>query len=321
MNLIKPNFIKRENKNIAIFSLSNNDDVKFPKRYGRAIRNLKKRYNSVIEWKNEKNYNDQFIDFLRDDSIDILMSLTGGYTTNTKLDSLNYNVISQFPKVIVGYSDTTALLLALYTKINMVTFYGPALLGNFGEYPDVNSYTLNSFNELIRYRNGKFVYQEPKIQSMSNYYWDKEDMQFLNYEKFSGWKSNKCGCVDGKLVGGNLNTLLSLLGTEYFPDLTDKILFIEDAYTTPDKFYRDMTTLKQNKIFDIINGMLVGSFLTNTYRQIEFETIINKFIKNKPLIYNVNFGHTNPIMTIPIGVNARIESDKRKIILLESPFK
>lgn len=319
MNVIKPKFVKNV-KNIAIFSLSNKDDIMFPIRYNRAITNLKKTYDNVLEWKNEEKPSEQLINMLKNDNIDMLMSLTGGYTTNTHLDSIDYKTVTKFPKAIIGYSDTTALLLALYSKINMVTFYGPSVVGTFGEYPNVNQYTLDCLKKIMQYDKGIFSYDEPQEQSLSNYYWDKEDTKKLDYKKFTGWKSNHNGCTEGILVGGNLNTILALIGTEYMPDLENKILFIEDIDTSPSKFYRDMTTLKQNKVFDKINGIICGTFLCDNFKQTEFETILNSFVK-KPAIYNVNFGHTNPIMTIPIGINARIDSDKNKIILLESPFE
>ncbi len=124
----------------------------------------------------------------------------------------------------------------------------------------------------------------------------------------------------GILVGGNLSTILSLLGTEYMPDFKDKILFIEDAFTSPQKFNRDIETLKQNKILYQINGIIIGTFFGVDMNQSCFEKILNEYI-DKPMIYNVNFGHSNPIMTIPIGISAEIDSNKPRITLLESPFK
>lgn len=256
----------------------------------------------------------------KSDNINVLMSLTGGYTTNIHLDSINYKEVAKNPKIVVGYSDTTALLFALYTKIKLVTFYGPALIGTFGEYPDINSYTMKTFNDIMTYTDGVYTYKEPETQSMSNYFWDKEDEKDLDYYKFEGWKSNNKGMAKGILVGGNLSTILSLLGTEYMPDFKDKILFIEDAFTSPQKFNRDIETLKQNKILYQINGIIVGTFFGVDMNQSCFEKILNEYI-DKPMIYNVNFGHSNPIMTIPIGISAEIDSNKPRITLLESPFK
>lgn len=319
METIKPNYIYGR-MNVGIFSLSNKDDINFPKRYKRAIKNLNKICGHICEWKNEESASIQLINMFKNDNINVLMSLTGGYTTNTHLDSINYREVAQNPKIVVGYSDTTALLLALYTKIKLVTFYGPALIGTFGEYPNINSYTAKNFNDIMTYNGGIYTYEEAETQSMSNYFWDKEDEKELEYSKFDGWKSNNKGTASGILIGGNLNTILSLLGTEYIPDFKNKILFIEDAFTSPQKFNRDMETLRQNKILHQINGIIVGTFFGVNETQSCFEKILNEYI-DKPMIYNVNFGHSNPIMTIPIGVSAKIDSDKPMITLLESPFK
>lgn len=320
METIKPDYIYG-GKRIGIFSLSNKDDISFPKRYKRAIKNLKEMCEHVYEWKNEESATKQLINMFKSDSINILMSLTGGYTTNTHLDKINYGEIAKNPKIVIGYSDTTALLFALYTKIRLVTFYGPALIGTFGEYPQIDSYTARCFNDIMSYKNGVYTYKEPEVQSLSNYFWDKEDEKSLNYHKFTGWKSNNNGITRGILLGGNLNTILSLLGTEYMPDFKDKILFIEDAFTSPQKFNRDIETLKQNNILNQIKGIIVGTFFSVDCTQSDFEKILNEYITDKPMIYNVNFGHSKPIMTIPIGVWAEIDSCNSKIILLESPFK
>lgn len=319
MEIIKPNY-SYGRMDVGIFSLSNKDDVSFPKRYKRAIKNLNKICGHVYEWKNEESASIQLINMFKSDNINMLMSLTGGYTTNIHLDSINYKEVAKNPKIVVGYSDTTALLFALYTKIKLVTFYGPALIGTFGEYPDINSYTIKTFNDIMTYTDGVYTYKEPETQSMSNYFWDREDEKDLDYYKFEGWKSNNKGMAKGILVGGNLSTILSLLGTEYMPDFKDKILFIEDAFTSPQKFNRDIETLKQNKILYQINGIIVGTFFGVDMNQSCFEKILNEYI-DKPMIYNVNFGHSNPIMTIPIGISAEIDSNKPRITLLESPFK
>ena len=274
MKTIKPQYLCGV-KNIGIFSLSNRDDINFPKRYKRAIKNLKKMCEHVYEWRNEDSATKQLINMFKSDNINVLMSLTGGYTTNTHLDNRNYSEIAKNPQVVIGYSDTTALLLALYTKIRLVTFYGPALMGTFGEYPQIDSYTAKNFNDIMSYKNGVYIYKEPETQSMSNYFWDIEDERSLNYHKFAGWKSNNNGMTRGILLGGNLNTILSLLGTEYMPDFKEKILFIEDAFTSPQKFNRDIETLKQNNILNQINGIIVGTFFAVDSAQSEFEKILN----------------------------------------------
>jgi muramoyltetrapeptide carboxypeptidase len=333
MNIIKPK-LKENYDTVGIFAVSAPDAVSFPVRYSRAKENLKYIFNNIVasnvtEGKsgfvtaNEEDRANDFINFMNNKAIDVLISLTGGYNTNSILSKLPYEEFRKQCKPIIGFSDTTTLLLALYKQAGMITFYGPSVMSNFGEYPRPNEYTIKVLQDILNLREDSYEYKQPKCCSKSFLFWDKEDKKESEYVENSGWHTIGVDEAKGILIGGNLNSMLALAGTEYWPNLEGAILFLEEAFTTPNRFYRDMVTLEQMGVWNKINGLIFGEFFCPGISEKEYkelEDIVKKFANkyNIPTIYKVNFGHSSPMMTIPIGIKAEIDVNKCTFRLLES---
>jgi muramoyltetrapeptide carboxypeptidase LdcA involved in peptidoglycan recycling len=142
-------------------------------------------------------------------------------------------------------------------------------------------------------------------------------------EKNKGLLSIHEGEAEGKIVGGNLGTLNLLFGTEFMPDLTDKIVFIEDDAGTNGsddlQFDRELQSLLMQPNADKIKAIVIGRFQKKsnmTIEKIKYIIETKKELKNIPVIADANFGHANPIFTFPVGGKARIISAKKSSINL-----
>lgn len=254
---------------------------------------------------------------LKNDSTEIILSVLGGYNCNQLLDYIDYNLIKKHPKKICGYSDITVLLNAIYKMTGIVTFLGPTF-HSFAMQKGLDS-TIESFEQVI---NGKeYILSDPEFYSSDKWYDDQENRKFI---KNKGMTIINDGKTQGIIVGGNLCSFNLLQGTKYMPDLTDKILFLEDDALVgkefPYEFDRNLTSLIQQPNFDKVKGIVIGRAQIQTSMNItKWKKILNKKeLKKIPIIINANFGHTTPIATIPIGGYCVINTSKKdKKILIK----
>jgi muramoyltetrapeptide carboxypeptidase len=230
----------------------------------------------------------------------------GGYNCNQLLDSLDYDLIKNNPKILCGFSDITALSCAIYKMASMVTFSGPHF-STFGCIKGMN-YTIDYFKKC-------FMTNEP-ISVMSSANWS-DDEWYLNQENRTFLPNDGFGVInhgkaEGIIVGGNLCTLNLLHGTWYMPNLTDTILFIEDDYLVfPEIFDRDLQSLVMQPGFEGVKGIVIGRFQRAS--KITFDIIVDICLRKKellhlPIIANADFGHTMPMFTFPIGGRAILDA-------------
>lgn len=247
---------------------------------------------------------------IHDDSIDILMATIGGMNSNSVLPYIDYNYLQQHPKTIVGYSDATALLLAVKTQAPACrVLYGPALVASFGEFAPIVDETWGDFLKIIQ--NETATIQAPQQ-------WTDEQ---LNWEYFdhpkqmipNAWGYTKTPILEGKIVGGNLNTMTGIMASKYFPKFTkDDLLFIEDAEKDAAIIERSFAMLKVAGIFEQVKGIVLGKHalfddLKSNRRPIDILTeVLGE--SDLPIIYDYDSCHTVPMMTTPIGAWARIDA-------------
>ena len=245
-----------------------------------------------------------------DENIKGVFVVIGGFNCNQLLRYLNWGLIKNNPKVFVGYSDTTALQNAIYAKTGLVTYSGPAY-STFGQklYFD---YTLEYFKKCLL-DDKEFNILPSELWSDDRWYLDQESRKLL---KNDGWLVINDGKARGTILGANICTLNLLQGTEYFPNISNSILFLEDdAESKLVNFDRDLQSLIHLPNFDKVKGIVIGRFQNAS--EMKAEHLI-KVIKSKtelshiPVLANVDFGHTNPMITFPIGGEAQlIVSDKK----------
>lgn len=239
-----------------------------------------------------------------DSQVDGIICLRGGYGTPRILDLIDYNIIRNNPKVFVGYSDITALHLAFTQISNLITFHGPMassdIIGNFSEF---------SRTSLLK----AITNTEP----VGNIYNPQgEEIITMNG-----------GIAEGSIIGGNLSLIVDTIGTPYEIDLKGKILFIEEIGEDPYKIDRMINQLRLTGKLKEAEGIILGDFKncdsSKHSESLTLEQIFNDHIKpiGKPTISNLRAGHCEPMITLPFGVKARLDADKKELTILENSVK
>lgn len=258
--------------------------------------------------------------FIKRDDIGCLMAFWGGYNSNQLLEELDYDLIKKNPKIIIGYSDITALTTAITTKTGLVTFSGPG--GISFVKPDPFDYTWEYFEKTcITPQEELFV--KPSLKYADDLYFLHDDPSRRIIKENSGIKTFRKGQAEGEVLVGNLQTLLALSCTEYLPDVKGKIMFIEEDETcNPPLFDRILRRCKHLGWFNDISGLVIGRFTEQSkFSEVNplGETLAEYFDDVKfPVLYNVDFGHSDPMITIPNGGHAKINADNKEIIFKKS---
>ena len=261
----------------------------------------------------------RIIDFHRsieDKNVDIILSVLGGYNCNQLLDYIDYDLIKKNKKIICGYSDITVILNAIYAKTGNITYLGPTFHSFSMKYGLDD--TINYFKLAIN--NKPYYLEDPEYYSSDKWYDNQEKRKFL---KNKGSIVINSGVAEGTIIGGNLCSFNLLQGTQYMPDLTDTILFLEEDSLVgeefPYEFDRNLVSLIQQKNFNKVKAIVIGRTQTQTKMTLtKWKKILNKKeLKNIPIIINANFGHTTPNATIPIGGRCVIDTNKTKKIFIK----
>lgn len=247
----------------------------------------------------------------RDTRVKAILAAIGGFNSNQLLPFLDYGLIAGNPKILCGYSDITALANAITAKTGMVTYSGPSFstwaMKKYAEY------TRECFDACLA-REGAFNLQSSLIWSDDEWYRDQENRII---EKNAGYLVLNEGTAEGRIVGGNLCTLNLLQGTEYMPDLSGSILFLEDddlpGMFFSGEFERNLSSLMQQSNFSKVRGLVIGRFQKKTDMTEErLHTIVGskESLQNIPVIAGADFGHTYPLFTFPIGGTCQIVAQK-----------
>lgn len=234
-----------------------------------------------------------------------IMTFAGGYGCSRILPLLDYGAMRKNPKVIIGHSDITALLLAIYRQTGLVTFHGSS------GYTGVNAYAIASFKNTIM--NNQVIGQvaNPPNRNRNN--------RLITIA---------AGRARGALVGGNLTLVTNLLGTPYEIDTKDRILFLEDIGEEPYRIDRMLTQLWLAGKFQAAAGIALGHFVNCTprehqpsfYETLSLETILrDRFGKlGKPTLYNLMFGHVTDNAVLPLGAIATLDATAQTLVINEN---
>lgn len=223
-----------------------------------------------------------------------VFTVRGGYGSIRLMDKVDYELIRKNPKIFVGYSDINALQLAFFKECGLVTFSGPMVAVDFHD--EVSPFTEENF--------WRIVTSEKKIGKLHN----PNDERFFHLTDGKG---------EGKIIGGNLTIISSMMGTDYLPKFDKSILLLEDINEPPYKVDRMLNQLRAAKVFKKVNGVILGRFV-NCYEPDEMKNslTLNEVIEDYfhslkiPVIYNFKHGHIKDNLTIPLGLNAFINSGK-----------
>lgn len=240
-------------------------------------------------------------EMFKDEEIKAIICVRGGYGTPRILDLLDYDVIKNNPKIFVGYSDITALHIAFTQKCNLVTYHGPML----------SSDMIKDFSEFSKDKLFKTLMDPEPLGKISNP--QGEEIVTING-----------GIAEGTIIGGNLSLIVATIGTPYEIDVKGKLLFIEEIGEEPYKIDRMLNQLRLSGKLEDASGIILGDFNNcesgKHEENLTLSQVIDDHIKplKKPTIYNLQAGHCNPMVTLPLGVMARLDADKGELTILEN---
>lgn len=246
----------------------------------------------------------------RDKKVKAIIAAIGGSNSNQLLDYLNWNLIKNNPKILCGYSDITALSNAIYAKTGLISYSGPNY-STFGQ-ELYFGYNLEYFKKCLF---SDRPYEIKPTEKWSDDPWDK-NQKARKMIKNKGFLVINEGLASGTILGANLATFNLLQGTEYFPDLQNSVLFLEDEYEVePDTFDRDLQSVLHLPDFKRVKGIVIGRFQKAS--KMTDEKLIKiiktkKELNNLPVIANVDFGHTDQHATFPIGGEVDLQAQKNK---------
>ncbi len=235
-----------------------------------------------------------------------IFTLRGGYGTPRILPYVDYNLIKQNPKPIIGYSDITALLNAIYAKTGMVTYHGPIAARNF------TPYSLQSFKKVLMEPTPKTIIGETPPFEASEGLVDREN-RLMRIAP---------GIARGRLIGGNLSLMVKLVGTEYEPDYTGKILILEDVGERPYRLDGMLTHLWLAGRLQKLAGVVLGKFTeceATSPGGASLESVFKERFANMgiPVLRGLMFGHILDQATFPVGIEAELNVEAGTLTLQE----
>lgn len=264
-----------------------------------------------------------------DDSCTLIMAAIGGNHANQLLSHLDFELIKNHPKAFVGYSDNTVLHWALATQSRLQTFYGPCFLNQFGEYPEVLPYTLEHFMSAVMERpTEREINASPEYtEEILDWFKNEDAARPRTMQPTGGLYWWKPGTASGWAMPGALPSLNHLLGTPYFPDPSGAILMIDipeghsmnegmpvadvDAW---------LTDLDNAGVLKRLQGIVVcRPYHYEPDMLTELQAVITRITANYdyPVVANADFGHTDPMTTIPLGATVQLNSVANSISLQE----
>lgn len=266
-------------------------------------------YNESVLYKNgyfsgnDKQRAEELIEMFSRKDVDGIMCVRGGYGCIRILPLLDYEIIKKNSKVLIGYSDVTALLYGIYSKTGFICFHGPVGISTF------NEFTIKYFKDVLAFPHNRLeLVSEPEENG-------EEPVKISS------------GKAEGELIGGNLSVIVSLIGTEYDIDTEDKIIFLEETREEPYRIDKMLTQMIMAGKFDKAAGIALGVFDNCEQKKdnpsFESSFTLMEVLKERlsglgiPVVYGFSFGHIKNKFTLPFGVNVEVNADEKTLTLLE----
>lgn len=319
---------------VAVFSPSSPATASVPERYHRGRAYLEQkglrfvegaltgksdgyRSGSIRERSKELNA------LIRDPSVRCIMAAIGGMNSNSLLPYIDYDALRRDPKIIVGYSDVTALLLGIYARTGLVTYYGPAVVASFGELPPYVDRTWEYFSDIVT---GE---KQPPHCLPTPREWTEEFIDWKTQDRSKKPVANRLltvhgGQAEGRLIGGNLDTMQGIWGSPYMPAIREgDILLLEDSLKDAATIERSFSLLKLNGVFDRVGGVILGKhecFDDQGTGRRPYEILLEVLGEPRvPLLAEFDCCHTHPMLTMPIGCRVKLDADSQTVTITE-PF-
>ncbi|MEM3832473.1 MAG: LD-carboxypeptidase [Thermoprotei archaeon] len=263
-------------------------DLGFEVYLGKTVRRLiSKGYFSASDEERANEINEMF----SNEKIKAIFSASGGYGSMRILPLLDYSLIKRNPKIFIGYSDITALLIAIHQKTGLIVFHGPMVASD-----------MHNLSEYTKYNMMKVLMDDEPLGIIFNPI-DGPLIRVINEGK-----------AEGGLIGGNLSLIVSTLGTPYEINTEEKILFIEDTNEAPYRVDRMLTQLILAGKLDNVAGVIVCEFKNYESNKLKHTFSLEEVIQDRigrlniPAIYGLCCGHGEHKITLPIGVKATLDA-------------
>jgi muramoyltetrapeptide carboxypeptidase len=325
--LVYPRRIRKGDK-VGLFAPSSPLAARYPERFRTGVRSLEALLEVTVEVASQAQRVDEgyqagsaderaraLMDFVRDPGIAAIICTLGGYNSAEILPYLDIDELQANPKIIVGYSDITALLAGIQSVAGWVTFHGPTLMTDFGEMPNIHQFTARHFLRAVAAdsTSGPWLLDDP--DEWTNQFLDWGGHEWKKGRETSGRGQREIwsyGTGQGRLFGGNISTLDYLVGTRYLDVPAQGVFFFEatGADANLATIQRSLTHLRQAGVLDRVEAVLVGrspDCLPSSYRSLRdvvLESIPNR--ADVPVIADLPFGHHSPIWTLPIGAEVSV---------------
>lgn len=249
---------------------------------------------------------DDIHEMFRRDDVDAVFVTQGGYGCAQLLRNLDFDLIKEHPKILTGFSDITALHLAINKVCDMVTFHAPGM-ARFND-EELTEYTKESF-----FRNLSSPEPPGEIKKASPKKW---------LVRING------GTCEAPVIGGNLTLICASLGTPWEIDTKGRILFFEDVEAEPWVMDHMLSHLRNAGKLDDAAGFVIGECTDCVPRKndpgyftdLSIEDVFEYYLKplGKPVLYGLPMGHSDDLATLPLGVKTRLDADKKTFTVLES---
>ncbi len=340
--LIKPYKLNPGDR-VATISMSWGGAGSIPHKYAYGKKKIQKHFDvEVVEtkhalrdagWiaKNPEARAADLMEALLDDKIHAIISNIGGEDSIRCLPFMDLDIIRNNPKIFMGFSDTTVTHLAFYTA-GVTSFYGPSVLAGLAEPVDLFPYTVASMREEL-FSNNPSGEIPRNMAGWTNEFnlWEDERNLSLSRKLFPAKAWNFIqgeGKITGHLFGGCLEVLDWLRGSPVFPEtksLEGAMLFFEtsEEQPKPSDFRRMLRNLGAMGVLKAANGILLGrpygeSFI-DEYDQVLKQVIVEELgLTDKVIVTGLDFGHSEPMMTLPYGVEVEVDCEGEKVRILES---
>lgn len=237
-----------------------------------------------------------------DKKVRAIVCARGGYGTIRFLDRLDYRLIRRNPKILIGFSDITALQQAVWARTGLVTFYGP--MATIDLKLNMNRFTENHLWPVLTGKSGKGT----------------------GLTGGSAWKIYKGEKCRGRILGGCFSLLYPLIGTPYQPDFRNTILVVEDIEEDPYMIDKGLHQMRHAGILKQLNGLVIGKMTRCVARKkptLTLDQVIRDLVPyiNGPVVADLDFGHTPSKLTVPLGIQGAVDTRKKTFTMLEKPVQ
>ena len=321
----------REGDTIGAVSLSSGLSASVPHRLDRGLQFFRERgftnrefrsTRSQYRWESapsEQRARD-LMDAFAAPEVGAILCTVGGETANKILEHLDFDMIRRNPKIFCGYSDPSVIHYAIHAKAGVATYYGPAILPQFGEYPEPFAYTVDHFFRAVcTGAVGKVAPSLEWTDETPNWFFGEDLHRPRMTKRNTGPVWLKEGRCIGPILGGCLHSIVNLLGTEYWPDHRDHVLFLEipegsdyDAPAPLSEVDALLGHLRLAGVFAQVKGLIVGRPFK--YSADDAEVLKDLLLEHTrefsyPLFFGADIGHTDPMITIQLGSTCTLNSD------------